>query len=335
MGWFGKFSWLIYLILLTKMTNYKIQDTMTQKYDVIIIGGGPAGLTAGIYSSRAGLKTLLIESQSVPAQAILTDRIENYPGFPDGINGFELIEKFKNQAKKFGTEIITGDVKKISPKWQVHLENKLYDSLSLILAVGSKYKKLNVLGEEEFFNKGVSYCAVCDGAFFKDKVVVVVGGGDAAIEETIFLTNFVKKVIVVHRREELRAAKVLQDRVFSNKKVEFIWNSVVSQIKGDEKVKSILIKNLKNLQENEILCDGVFIYVGQTPNTDFLKGIIKLDENGYIITDENMKTSEEGIFACGDCRKKTLRQIVTACAEAAIAVFSAQTYIEKCKNSSL
>jgi thioredoxin reductase (NADPH) len=303
-------------------------------YDVIIVGGGPAGLTAGLYTTRARLKTLLIESYTVPSQATVTALIENYPGFPEKISGFELIDKFKKQARNFGLEFSVGNVKNIQKdkdKWQIVVEDKIYNCLSLIIAVGARPKKLGVAGEDKFRSKGVSYCATCDGALFKDKEIVVVGGGNTAIEEALFLTRFGKKVTLIHRRDKLRATKILQERALSNKKIDFVWSSQVIEILGDESVEAVKVKNIKTCQLSKILCNGVFIFVGLVPNTDFLKGIIELDEEGYIITDDNMKTSQEGIFACGDCRKKLLRQVVTACGDGAIAAFSAQKYVEGLK----
>ena len=304
-------------------------------YDVIIIGAGPAGLTAGIYSGRARLKTLVVEDYTILSQAMLADSIENYPGFLEGINGSELIENFKKQAEKFDAEFKTGIVKYLKRRedniWEIQLgdgNDELLTSRSVIIATGASPRKLDVPGEDIFQGRGVSYCATCDAAFYKDKEVVVVGGGDSAIEEALFLTRFAKKVFVVHRRDALRATKILQERAFQNKKIEFIWDSIVTQILGAEKVTAVRIKNLKKDTYQDLHCDGVFVFVGYRPNTSFVKEILILDKDGYIITDENMKTSEEGIFACGDCRKRPLRQIVTACGEGAIAAFSCQQYID-------
>jgi len=305
--------------------------TNTMDYDVIIIGGGPAGLTAGIYTSRARLKTLLVESFSVPCQAVTTDHIENYPGFPEGINGFELVEKFKKQAEKFGTEFIVSEIKTIkenNPLWQVITEDKSYIARSVIIASGASPKKLNIPGEDKFRGRGVSYCGTCDGALFKDKEVVVAGGGDTALEEALFLTRFVRKVTVVHRRNALRGTKILQERAFANKKIEFIWDSVVTEIKGANKVTGVKMKNVTTTAEVDFPCDGVFIFVGYAPNTGFLKDALLMDESGYIITDDNCLASKPGIFACGDCRKKLLRQVVTACGDGATAAFNCQHYIE-------
>jgi thioredoxin reductase (NADPH) len=307
-------------------------------YDVIIIGGGPSGFTAALYALRARLKTLLVESYSVPAQAVLADCIENYPGFPEGINGFELIERFNKQVQRFGAELKTGHVKGIEEYkekgqkgWRIEEESNGYTALSLIIASGARPKELGVPGEDRLKGKGVSYCATCDAAFYKDKEVVVVGGGDSAVEEALFLTRFAKKVTLIHRREQLRAAKVLQERVSGNKKIELIFESVVTEILGKDRVDNVRIKKLKTGKESAMACEGVFIFVGYTPNTDFVRGFLKLDEDSYIVTDDNMRTSEEGVFACGDCRKKSLRQIVTACGDGAQAAFSAQKYVEELK----
>jgi thioredoxin reductase (NADPH) len=301
-------------------------------YDVIIIGGGPAGLTAAIYASRARLKTLIIESYSVACQAVTTDHIENYPGFPEGINGFELIEKFKKQAEGFGAEFIASSVKSVKeskPGFQVETEEKTYSSSSVIVATGSSPKILGIPGEDKFRGKGVSYCGTCDGALFKGKEVVVVGGGDTALEEALFLTRFVKKATVIHRRDALRGTKILQERAFANKKIEFIWDSIVTEITGAGKVTGVKLKNVKTDALKDFAADGVFIFVGYTPNTGFLKDTVSLDESGYIIADDNCLTLKPGIFAIGDCRKKLLRQVVTAAGDGATAAFACQRYLER------
>jgi len=309
-------------------------------YDVIIIGAGPSGLTAAIYTSRARLKTLLIEGLSVSSQVLVTDRIENYPGFAEGIGGFEMIEKFKKQAKLFGAEFVQEDVDTILPSkrdganvWQVEVKDRVYYAFSVIIASGAQFKMLGVDGEKKLIGRGVSYCAVCDGAFFKDKDVVVIGGGDTAAEEALFLTRFAKKITLVHRRDRLRATRILQERIFSNKKISIVWNSVANKILGETKVQGVRVTDLKTKKDMDISCDGVFIFVGLVPNTSFVKGTIKLDDNGYIIADSSMKTSIEGIFACGDCRQTILRQIVTACGDGAFAAFSAQQYVEELKGT--
>ncbi|MBU0478552.1 thioredoxin-disulfide reductase [bacterium] len=318
------------------------KDTSVFIYDVIIIGAGPSGLTAAIYASRAKLKTLLLGGLSVSSQALVTDKIENYPGFPEGINGFDLIDKFKKQAKLFGAEFAAEDVNNIHVSkqqninniWQVDVRDKTYNSLSVIIASGARFKILGIEGEKRLLGKGVSYCAVCDGAFFKDKDVVVVGGGDAAAEEALFLTRFAKKITIVHRRDRLRAAKILQERIFLNKKISIVWNSVINEILGETKVRGVSLTDLKTKKETDISCDGVFIFVGLVPNTNFVKDIIKLDENGYVIADSKMRASRDGIFACGDCRQTILRQVVTACGDGAFAAFSAQQYVEDLKGTS-
>jgi len=306
-------------------------------YDVIVVGGGPAGLTAALYAGRARLKTLLVESYSVPGQAVITDYVENYPGFPDGINGFDLIEKFKKQAERFGVEFKIGDVKNIKKAgsgWEIEAEGKAHMALSLIIASGARPRRLGVEGEERLQGRGVSYCATCDGALYKDKDAVLVGGGDTAIQEALFLTRFVKKLSVVHRRDRLRATKILQERVLADKKIEFIWESKAIEILGKDRVEGLRVKNIKTEKETEISCEGVFIFVGYSPNTDFLKGVLKLDKSGYILTDQDMKTSKKGIFACGDSRKKLLRQVVTACGDGATAAFSAEQYVDGLKGVS-
>ena len=305
-------------------------------YDVVIIGAGPAGLTAAIYASRARLKTLLIESLTTPGQAVITADIENFPGFPDELTGFDIIDKFRKQAKKFGTEFKVGDVKNIKENkskntWQVEVDSELINSLSIIIATGASPRKLGIPGENKFRGKGVSYCAVCDAAFFKNKNIALIGGGDTAVEEALFLTKFVNKISLVHRKDRLRATKILQERALSNQKIEFVWNSVAKEIKGKDKVEALRIQNLNSKQETDIPCDGVFIFVGYVPNTAFLKNTLKLDNDGYILTDTDMKTSKKGVFASGDAIKKLLRQIVTACGDGATAAFSARLYVEKLK----
>ena len=303
-------------------------------YDVVIIGGGPAGLTAALYASRARLKTLVIESMTVPGQAILTDSIENFPGFPGAINGFKLIEKFKEQARHFSAELVTGDVKKIEgfeKGFKVVLEKRAYSSLSVIIATGARPKKINIPGEERLTGRGVSYCATCDGALYKDKNVAVLGGGNSAVEEALFLTRFAKKVSLIHRRDRLRATKVLQEQAAANSKIELILESKPAEIKGQDKVTGVILENIKTGKKTDLACDGVFIFVGYEPNTAIFKDVLSLNDKGYILAGPDMNTSKKGIFACGDCTQKLLRQVITACGDGATAAFSAQQYIEEIK----
>ncbi|MBN1384154.1 MAG: thioredoxin-disulfide reductase [Elusimicrobia bacterium] len=308
-------------------------------YDTIIIGGGPAGLTAGIYASRARLKTLLIDNYNINCQMITTDLIENFPGFPEGVRGTELLSKLKTQAEKFGLKTVSAEVisAECTPKQiKIKTDSETYTPLSLIVATGAVPRALDVPGEAELKGKGVSYCATCDAAFFRDKTVIAVGGGNTAIEEALFLTKFAKKIFVVHRRDKLRATKILQERAFKNSKIEFLWNSKVIGIGGTNKVENVTVETVRSPsppKREKVNCDGIFVFVGYTPNTSFLKNIVKLDESGYIITDNEMKTGKDNIFACGDCRAKMLRQIITACGEGASAAFSAEKYLEKIKKT--
>ena len=307
-------------------------------YDTIIIGAGPAGLTAAIYTLRAGLSTLIMEDPSVMSQAGYAAIIENFPGFPEGINGIGLVSNFKKQVNSLGGTIISGRVKVVSSRdeqgkglWQVSSDKGEYKTVSVIVASGATAKRLGVKGELEFAGKGVSYCAVCDGIFFKDKNIAVVGGGDSALEEALFLIRFAKKVTIIHRRDRLRAVKLLQDRVFSDKKIEVAWNSVVDRIWGKDKVEKIRIKDTRSGFLAEIECEGVFVSIGKTPNTGFLKNVLDINENSYIITDKSLKTSACGIFACGDCRDTLFRQIVTACGDGALSAESCIRYIDSMK----
>ena len=306
-------------------------------YDTIIIGGGPAGYTAGIYAARSGLKTLLVEGAATVSQITITDLIENYPGIPDGIDGFELMQLFKKQALKFDLEIITKDVLAIKNNaaapviWDVTLEDDSFRTLSIIAATGARWRNLEVPGEQEFAGRGISYCATCDGPFYRNKDVVVVGGGDTALQEALFLTHFAKKVIVIHRRDRLRAAKILQKRAFAEKKIEFVWNATLTEVTGRDFVTGIKIADVYSGKISEISAEGVFIFVGRLPHTGLFRDILKLDAGGYIITDDNMRTSTAGIFAAGDCRAKQFRQVVTAAGDGANAIYSAELYVEELK----
>jgi len=309
-------------------------------YDILIIGGGPAGLSAGIYSSRARMKTLLLERAGFGGQILTADVIENFPGFPEGINGASLAELMHEQAERFGLEFRDSEAKGLTLKNddKDHFEVKLeggenLSAFSLIIATGANWNKLGVPGEEELAGRGVSYCATCDGPLFKNKDIVVVGGGDTALEDAIFLTRFAKRVKLVHRRDRLRATKILQEKAFAAKKIEFVYNAIVTQINGDKKVSGVKTKDVNTGEEKALSCAGVFIFVGISPNSRLFKDILKTDEKGYIITDEDMKTSVNGIFACGDVRKKALRQVVTATGEGALAAVNAQAYIERLKGT--
>lgn len=298
--------------------------------DIVIIGGGIAGLTAGMYSARAGMDTLLLEAVNLGGQAIITDTIENFPGFPDGIGGIELIERAKEQALKFGLKIEYAKVEVIKVEGAQKLVKAGDLSIgcyAIILATGASPKKLAVAGEEKFTGRGVSYCATCDGPMYKNKEVAVVGGGDTAVEEALFLERLCRKVYLVHRRESLRATKVLQDRLFKSPKIEFISSSIVREIRGTSCVEEVVLENLKTGKGHTVKTSGVFIFVGTEPNTAFLKDTVKLDDSGYIITNENMETSVNGIYACGDARKKTFRQLITAAGEAATAAYLSTYYV--------
>ncbi|ABB13890.1 thioredoxin-disulfide reductase [Carboxydothermus hydrogenoformans] len=298
--------------------------------ELVIIGGGPAGLAAAIYGARAALNPLVLERGVPGGQAATTEWIENYPGFEDGIGGFELMVHMQRQAEKFGAEFKNADVTGIKKENGVFILNTSTGEIAaktVIIATGAEPKELGVPGEREFRGRGVSYCATCDGNFFRGKTVAVVGGGDSALEEAIYLTKLVEKVYLIHRRDGFRAAKVIQERAKANPKIEFVLNTVVEEIAGERKVEKVIVKNVQTGEKSEILVDGVFIYVGLKPNTAFLEGFLEL-ENGYIKTDENMATAIPGLFAAGDVRLKDLRQVVTAVADGAQAAVAAEKYLE-------
>lgn len=301
-------------------------------YDVIIIGAGPAGMTAAVYTSRANLSTLMLERGVPGGQMANTEEVENYPGF-DHILGPELSTKMFDHAKKFGAEYAYGDVKEVIDGKEyktIKAGSKEYKARSIIISAGAEYKKIGVPGEQELGGRGVSYCAVCDGAFFKGKELLVVGGGDSAVEEGVYLTRFASKVTIVHRRDELRAQKILQDRAFANEKIDFIWSHTVKQINDkDGKVGSVTLVSTKDGEEMEFPADGVFIYIGMVPLTKPFESLGITNSNGYIETNEQMETKVPGIFAAGDIREKTLRQIVTATGDGSIAAQNAQHYVEE------
>lgn len=298
--------------------------------DVIIVGSGPAGMGAAIYGKRAGLDTLVIEGSGMSGgQVTQTYEVDNYLGLP-GVNGFDMAMTFQEHMEKMGTEFEMGIVNKIQQKdgyFEVLTDEKTYETKTVILATGASHNKLMVPGEEELAGMGVSYCATCDGAFFRGKTTVVVGGGDVAIEDAIFLARGCEKVYLVHRRDELRGAKILQDNLMSLANVEIIWDSVVQEIQGEEQVERVRILNRKSGEETELVVDGIFIAVGIHPNTESFTDLVKMDDNGYIIAGENCETNVPGIFVAGDTRTKELRQIITAVADGANAINSVQKYL--------
>jgi thioredoxin reductase (NADPH) len=260
-----------------------------------------------------------------------TELIENYPGFPQGISGDELSRLMEEQAKRFGMETVTQEVMRVSLEGDIKVVEtyeSTYRCEALILCTGTEYRKLGVPGEKEFTGKGISYCATCDGAFFQDSRIVVVGGGDSALTEALFLTKFVKELTIIHRRDALRGTRIYQERAFDNPKVKFLWNSIVQEIKGDSIVRSIVVKNVKTGEVKEFETDGAFLFVGMIPRTQFMKGIVQMDEGGYLLTNEDCETSLKGIFAAGDCRKRLLRQIATAVGDGATAAFASEKYLE-------
>lgn len=299
-------------------------------YDVLIIGGGPAGMTAGIYAARAGYQTAIIEVGVPGGQAATTDLIENYPGFPEGISGPELMLKFFEQTQTFGVEMIydyvvsvelTGEVKKITTN------NGAYEAKTVIIASGAKPRTLGVDNEGRLRGRGVSYCATCDGFFFKDQPVAVIGGGDTAVEEAIYLTKMCSKVTLIHRRDELRANKVAQSRALANKKLEIIYDTVVDNIIGEDKVTQLALRNKKTNATSTLDVNGVFIFVGYLPNNDFFPPELDVDQQGYILCDDNLATNIPGVFAVGDVRQKKLRQVTTAVGDGGLVLHAVEDYL--------
>jgi len=313
---------------------------MSQVYDVIIIGEGPAGLSAGIYAARSRLKTLILEKEKAGGQIVITDEVANYPGSIENATGPSLVKRMVEQAQGFGAEIKLDTVKEVELDGKIKVikgEKDEYQAKAVIIATGAKPKKIGCPGEKELTGRGVSYCATCDAAFFEDLEVFVVGGGDSAVEEALYLTKFARKVTIIHRRDQLRAAKSIQEKAFENEKIDFMWNTVVKEIKGDGIVESMVVENVKTGEVTEIFADeedgtfGIFVFVGLDPTTEIFEGKVEM-ENGYIITNENMETNIPGVFAAGDCRRKSLRQVVTAAADGAIAAVQAEKYINEMFN---
>lgn len=305
---------------------------MKTDYDAIIIGGGMAGLSAAVYAGRAKMKTLILEKFACGGQILNTDDIENYPGFPEGIKGPNLSIFLQEQAEKFGSDIVYDEVIKLetdSDNKIARTEDGSYSAKSIIIANGGEHNKLGVPGEEALAGKGVSYCATCDGNFFANQSVVVIGGGDAAVDEGLYLTRMTKDVTIIHRRDKLRASNILQERAFSNPKVAFKLDSVVEEIRGEEQVDSVLLRDLASGDTSETSTNGVFIYIGYHPNSKFLEGVVDLDKGGHIITNLQMETSSKGIFACGDIRQYSDRQLGTAGGDGITAALSAYRYISE------
>ncbi|MBI4495789.1 MAG: thioredoxin-disulfide reductase [Deltaproteobacteria bacterium] len=301
------------------------------QYDIVIAGGGPAGLTAGIYASRALLRTLLLEKMVPGGQAASTHLIENYPGFPKGVSGPELSQAMEEQARRFGLEVARGEVRQLARKgqlWEMDHEERRILAKAVIVATGVEPSKLGIPGEEELRGRGVSYCATCDGPFFRDQEIAVIGGGDSAVGEALYLTRFARRVYLVHRRNALRAEKILQERALQNERIEILWDSVVTRVFGEETVEGVELRDLRTQAVRRLEVAGVFFYIGLKPATEFLKWVLELDELGYVVADKNMATSTPGIFAAGDVRRKTLRQLSTAVGDGATAAYSALRYIE-------
>ncbi len=303
---------------------------MDRTYQLIIIGGGPAGLSAGLYASRSKLDTLLIEKAGLGGQILNAEMVENYPGFPQGISGSELGALIAQQATKYGLPTAFAEVQGIEIRGAekiVGTSEGKYRAKAVIIAGGSEYSKLGVPGEEEFTGRGVSYCAMCDGAFFRDQVVAVVGGGNAALNDAFFLTRFATKVIVIHRRDQLRATKILQDRAFANPRINFLWDTVVESITGDKLVRGIRLRNVKTGKGSSLEVSGIFVAVGLRPNTGYLKGLLTLDEGGFIPVNNQMETEVPGVFAAGDIRAGSIRQVVSAAGDGATAAIAAERFL--------
>ncbi|MBN3032494.1 MAG: thioredoxin-disulfide reductase [Candidatus Saganbacteria bacterium] len=302
-------------------------------YDLLIVGGGPAGLTAALYAGRARLKTLLIERMVLGGQASNAFQIENYPGFAEAVSGHDLARKMAEQTGKLGVPVLWGSAGALKPaengQFELPVDDKTIRGRAVIIATGSESAKLNVPGEAQLRGRGVSYCATCDGPFYKNKNVIVVGGGNAAVEEALYLTRFAAKVSLVHRRDELRAARLIVEKAKSHPKIYFFWHSQLEEIKGEKTVKEVIVKDLVSGKKLIVPADGVFIYIGYQPSSNLVRGLVKLNEQGYIITDDKLATSLPGVFAAGDVRVKSLRQIVTAAGDGAVAAEAAREFLER------
>jgi thioredoxin reductase (NADPH) len=309
-----------------------VPEADTAVHDLVIVGAGPAGLTAGIYASRGRLNTVILERNMAGGQIALTELVENYPGFPEGISGFELAEKMKSQAVEFGAELREVQaVTALTPApegYQVVTDEGALRTKAVILAPGVEARRSGIPGEAEFIGRGVSWCATCDGPLYRGRKVAVVGGGDSAVEEGMFLAKFAETVYLVHRRDELRAAPIAQERCFASSKFEFVWDSVPRKIDGDEMVEALEVENVKTGETRVLPVSGVFMYIGQLPNTTWLKGTVDLDEQGYIITDDHLHTRLPGVFACGDAHANPLKQIAMAVGEGALAAVQAGHYLD-------
>jgi thioredoxin reductase (NADPH) len=309
-----------------------VPNAESKQVKVLVLGSGPAGLSAALYAARAELAPVVLTGMELGGQASLTHAIENYPGFPDGVGGQELGELFQKQAERFGAIVEFDSAQSVDLShrpFKVITDNGIYHADSLIVSTGARPNHLEIPGEIELTGKGVSYCATCDGWFFKDKKVIVVGGGDSALEEGLFLTRFASAVTIIHRRDSLRAGKVLQNRAFTDPKVNFVWNSILTEIKGEGKVTSVGLKNIVTGENSKLVTDGVFIFIGHTPNTQMFKGQLEMDENGYIRSNAWMETNVPGVFVAGEVTDSHFRQVVTSAGMGAAAAIQATHFLEK------
>lgn len=303
---------------------------MMEPYDVVIIGAGPGGLAAAVYTGRSRLNTLVLEKGMPGGQILMTDWVENYPGFPEGVVPFDLMEKFRKQAEKFGAKIETDEVKEVRKQnelWHVMGNKGEYPTRTVIIATGANYRRLGLQGEAKLIGKGVSYCATCDGAFFRDKDIAVVGGGDNALTEALFLTKFCRSLKLIHRRDQFRAVKILQERVLANEKIEVLWNSVIEEVNGESRVESLNLRNVKDDTTSTLKVDGLFVSIGMDPNTDFVRGLVELNEWGEIRVGKKMDTTQPGIFAAGDATDACPEQIATVVGTAVRAALAADDYL--------
>lgn len=304
-----------------------------QQAKVVILGSGPAGLTAALYTARANLGPVVLSGNQLGGQVSITYEVENYPGFPEGTTGPELVERMQKQAERFGAQVVIDEVTQVDFRsgtpFAIQTHGDTYQAEAVVVATGASPKRLGVPGEEDFIGRGVSFCATCDGFFFRGKDVVVVGGGDSALEEGLFLTRFANQVRVIHRRDELRAGETLKRRASANEKVSFVWDTVIDEIRGQDKVEAVLLRNVKTNETRELGTDGVFVFIGHDPNSDLYQGQLRMDERGYVITDKRMMTSVEGVFAAGEIQDPTYRQVTTSVGQGAAAGMMLERWLEE------